>query len=595
MPRFTLIPRKSLRDKIFVFTAGLTALVIGVTIVLVNARFSKEISTNLSNSLFQTAKVLEHFRTSQFTALMDRGVELSHETRLKGSVATGDPETIHNILSDIQKIRNEDLILILSSDGKLVTYWGPSGIENKKYSDEPAVMDALNLFDSPDFWELGGQLFEIACVPITLGEQLVGILVLGNHIERRYMTAFVPMSSAQFAVLKTNRVIASTLESVPDGRQDVDLMAAIQGQQGTVLRDTAEFIVPVLRKTDLFDFKVNHEQFRGILVPIYGILGNDLGNFLIFDSVDRANEQLVQTRWLLILIGLGALTLALILNFFLSRSIMYPVEKLVQHARLVGSGDLTRPVVVQSNDEIGVLANAFDEMRVSLDKAQKELITNERMSLVGRMASSITHDFKQPMSIISLYNQMMTLGEQTKESLAEFYRVIDREINRMLGMINELLDFSRGEYSLNLQTIHVHQFIRECTESLKPVLAQAKVELKIDLGEDQPLYIDTDRMKRILDNLIRNAVDAMGNGGEILIGTTAREEDIIIEVSDTGMGIPEEIRSTIFEPFVTHGKAHGTGLGLAIAKKIVEEHHGDLSFRSETGTGTTFYIRIPNP
>ncbi|MCF7840582.1 MAG: HAMP domain-containing histidine kinase [Candidatus Marinimicrobia bacterium] len=597
MPKRFLIPRESLRDKIFVFTAGLMVLVIGLTIILVNARFKREISSNLTNSLFQTARVLEHFREARFTALMDHAVELSHETRLKGSVATGDPETIHDILTDIQQIRKEDLILILSNEGELVSFWGPAAAASEAYRVEPSVQDAMNLFDSPDFWEVGGQLYETASVPITLGNHLVGILVLGNHIQRPYMSAFVPLSSAQFAIMKYDSVIATTLDSVAGETVTTQILQAIQNQTKNASHKTTDFTVPVLQQSDLFEFTLSQERYRGILVPIHGILGNNLGNFLIFKSEDRAYAQLVETRWLLILIGLGALSLAMVLNYFLSRSIMRPVETLVEHARHVGSGDLSQPVTVQGRDEIGVLAKAFEEMRVSLDKAQKELITNERLSLVGRMASAIIHDFKQPMSVISLSSQMMTVGEQTPEKLAEFHQVIDREINRMLGMINELLDFSRGEYRLNSQMVPLHRFIRESTEPLQHILNEAGITLNLALGNDVPVYIDRDRMRRILDNLIRNAIDAMAGleEGRITIRTEDTSQSVTISITDTGNGIPEEIRDTIFEPFVTHGKSHGTGLGLAIARKIIAEHHGELTFETETGKGTTFYIRIPKP
>ncbi|MCF7843171.1 MAG: HAMP domain-containing protein [Lentisphaeria bacterium] len=597
MPKRLLIPRESLRDKIFVLTAGLMVLVIGLTIILVNARFKREISTNLTHSLFQTARVLEHFRETRFTALMDHAVELSHETRLKGSVSTGDPETIHDILSDIQQIRNEDLIVILTHEAELVTFWGPIAAGDKAYRDEPAVQDAMNLFDSPDFWDVGGQLYEVACVPITLANHLVGILVLGNHIQRPYMQAFVPLSSSQFAILKSDSVIATTLDSTADKATTAQILQAVRKQIENLPHRSTDLTIPVLQESDLFTFTTSEERYRGILVPIHGILGNKLGNFLIFRSEDQAYAQLVETRWLLILIGLGALSLAMVLNYFLSRSIMRPVETLVAHARVVGSGDLSQPVTVQGRDEIGVLATAFEEMRVSLDKAQKELITNERLSLVGRMANAIIHDFKQPMSVISLYSQMMTMGEQTPEKLAEFHQVIDREINRMLGMINELLDFSRGEYRLNQQMVSLHRFIRESVEPVQHVLDDAEISLILELENDVPVYIDRDRMRRILDNLIRNAMDAMKprEAGKITIKTEETAQAVLIHISDTGDGIPEAIRDTIFEPFVTHGKSHGTGLGLAIARKIIAEHQGALTFETETGKGTTFSIRIPKP
>jgi signal transduction histidine kinase len=271
------------------------------------------------------------------------------------------------------------------------------------------------------------------------------------------------------------------------------------------------------------------------------------------------------------------------------------LKKLVDATQVIGSGNLDRPIELDgSNDELGELGTAFDGMRTKLKAAREKLIHAERLSIIGQMASSIIHDFRTPMSSINLALESLEhnkgpVSERTRQS----YRIIHDSIRQMVTMAQELLDFSRGEVSLHKVDISVDEFSRLLSESVDPSLARSKIALKVHTKYHGTAHFDPDRIYRAIINLVNNSQDAMPKGGKIDIEIGKEDHTLSFRVSDTGTGIPSEIRQTMFDAFVTAGKIKGTGLGLAITKRIIDQHGGTIEVESEHGKGTAFTLRIP--
>ena len=222
----------------------------------------------------------------------------------------------------------------------------------------------------------------------------------------------------------------------------------------------------------------------------------------------------------------------------------------------------------------------------------QEMMEAERLSLVGSMASTIIHDFKNPMSVI--LNAADMLAERTDDrQLTRVAGLIRRSVDRMLGMTQELLDFSRGTASLEMELVPISQLLEELDDQALHRLSSAGIEVQKQIEYDRDLMVDRSRFVRLLLNIIKNAAEAMPGGGECRIEIAERGDHVVFRVSDTGCGIPDEILPRIFEPFVTHGKASGTGLGMAIAKAVVEAHRGRITVESTPGVGTSFEIAIP--
>jgi signal transduction histidine kinase len=223
-----------------------------------------------------------------------------------------------------------------------------------------------------------------------------------------------------------------------------------------------------------------------------------------------------------------------------------------------------------------------------------EVMRTERLSLVGAMANSIIHDLKNPICIIRCCTDL--IARETKDPrLHELTSMTDKAVDGMLAMTQELLDYARGSTTLTCETVSIWRLLDELNQQALRLLPGQNIQFAKNIRYDGNVVVDLTRFIRVLCNLIKNAREAMPSGGILTISTDLIDQQIVIRISDTGVGIPAELLPKLFEPFVTHGKSHGTGLGMAIAKSVVTAHSGKISVSSVKGSGTTVDIRLPAP
>ncbi len=235
------------------------------------------------------------------------------------------------------------------------------------------------------------------------------------------------------------------------------------------------------------------------------------------------------------------------------------------------------------------LEAALKELR----ETQDQLIQAERLSVVGRMASAIIHDIKNPMTTIKGFADLLGKDDLSPDARRRFSKMISRSVDGFVDMTQEILDYARGESELELKPVRIKSFVDDLTAFIGRDFALKNITIETDLPADKPVIMDANKMQRVMFNIANNAADAMGSGGTFTIAAQVSNGQVKFRLSDTGPGIPEEIAPTIFEPFVTHGKQYGTGLGLAIAKKIVEDHGGTIGLEKDTDRGATFVITLP--
>ncbi len=225
-------------------------------------------------------------------------------------------------------------------------------------------------------------------------------------------------------------------------------------------------------------------------------------------------------------------------------------------------------------------------------KMAQELVNNERLAVIGRMASTIVHDIKNPMTTIKAYAQVLKKKIGEGEAIQLVNEVI-HQIDRLVNMAQEILDFSRGITSISFTKIKLSDFLNGTLTFLEREFERNKIEIEKHFEFDDEVEIDIDKMTRVVINIANNSKDAMPEGGKFIVKTRQEDNFFVMEFTDTGMGMPEEVKKKLFEPFVTYGKKHGTGLGMAITKKIVTEHKGQIFVESELGKGTTITIKLP--
>ncbi len=231
---------------------------------------------------------------------------------------------------------------------------------------------------------------------------------------------------------------------------------------------------------------------------------------------------------------------------------------------------------------------------VAIDNARiaQEMVQSERLSSVGRMASTIIHDIKNPMSTIRVYAQVMKRKSGNEEASKLADEMI-KQVDRFVNMTQEILDFTRGVSSMNITEVNFGELMTSVLDFIQQDLDKNNVKLIRESNFTGKMQLDQDKLIRVFYNIASNARDAMPNGGTLTVRTTQDGSSVRIEFIDSGTGMPEEVKKRIFEPFMTHGKKHGTGLGMAIVKKVIDDHKGRIEIDSEQGKGTTIRMFLP--
>jgi len=244
---------------------------------------------------------------------------------------------------------------------------------------------------------------------------------------------------------------------------------------------------------------------------------------------------------------------------------------------------------------LGLLREISNRLREFNQQYIQEVLQTERLALVGRFARSIVHDLKNPLNIISITAEMAGM-EKTTPELRRLTRMrINKQVERISELVNEILDFTQG-----LQTDYVlaqtdyETFVTQLVDEMRPELDLKSATIELETSPPSvKLLLNPKRLRRVFYNLIHNATDAMPGGGKILLRFRSDGTNVVTEIEDSGPGIAPEVVDSMFEAFVTHGKAHGTGLGLSICKRIVEDHQGHISARNEPGRGAIFAFTLP--
>mgnify|MGYP000877314774 CR=1 FL=1 len=242
-----------------------------------------------------------------------------------------------------------------------------------------------------------------------------------------------------------------------------------------------------------------------------------------------------------------------------------------------------------------VLESVIEHLKSTTSHYMEEVMRKEKLSLVGTMISSILHDFKNPFSIISLGSHIIQQrhGEDDPKT-AKICANIEAQIRRMVDMANDLASFARGDGEIEIAHVSMEQLLHHFKELNTPFFHDDSVTIEMS-PNNVSLQGDASKLLRVLQNLVANAIEAIhltSKPGTIVITAIDKGQTIYLSISDNGPGIPEEIQSRFFEPFVTFGKSEGTGLGTAIVRSIIDAHHGNIIF-STSAAGTTFTIQLP--
>jgi signal transduction histidine kinase len=346
-------------------------------------------------------------------------------------------------------------------------------------------------------------------------------------------------------------------------------------------------------------YRLAQRELKGRLLPALTQMNREIYRRARESSVRgayaRLEEILANQERVLLSIMVLSLMGGLVGSWLISRSLARPIQELTGAMAVVGGGQLDHPIITRSRDEIGELALAFGRMTENLRQSRAALVQAEKLASIGEMAAAVAHGLRNPLASLRAAAQLVRKHPEAPSSREHLDAIVE-EVDRLDRRISHLLSFSRPAPFHALQ-----ESVPRLIEGLLPAFSQPVrergVELELKLPDDLPeVRVDPMQLEQALVEIVSNALDAMLTGGRLTISASSQENGsspglVIIEVADTGPGIPENVLPSICEPFFTT-RQEGTGLGLAIAKRYVEQNGGGLEIVSRPGM-TKVRVHLP--
>lgn len=338
------------------------------------------------------------------------------------------------------------------------------------------------------------------------------------------------------------------------------------------------------------------ERFgRKILAVAIPLLDNSRleGIIYLYVPLAKISELTVDFSILWLIGGVVFIVIAAFLGFKMLHRLTRPLAAMKQAAERVSDGDYSARVDIQSNDEIGELAKAFNHMSESVQKEDEKK---------REFLADVSHELRTPISYIKGYSEALEAGIiKDPEERNKYLKLINRESGRIVKIVEDLLDLSRldaEEYKLVKSPFSLAQLIEDFLLKYGPAMREKNISMSLNLDPDIIINGDEGRLEQILQNIIDNSIRYTEKDGMISIRLSKHPYGCAVEIQDTGTGIPAEDIAKLTNRFYRVNKARsrsdgGTGLGLAIVDKLVKLHDGRMEITSELGKGTTIHLYFP--
>ena len=562
-----------------------------------------------------TRRAFEEFDRQRTDALVaqfrgeyaERGDEIAHrmqsiadaEATLRMAMDLNRPQSdasqYYNDARGIAQSQQLDFVDIVADDSTLISSseWPARfGYKNDWVSTEPNWNSKgafLRRVDTPDAVDLG----LLAVRTVRVGEKRL-FLIGGQRLDQKFLATLVlpeGMRTLLYRNLEQGFVPAELTDSRgPASEPELfsPMIAEVQKNQRELERTITSGAAP----------NVISETFNAI--PLVGRDRDLLGVLLVGSSRQSLIEMLNFIRALAMLVGGGVILLGLVLGWWVSARVTRPLEELAAGARDVAAGHWEARVSVRSRDEIGQLADAFNGMTRQLAEQRERLLQTERVAAWRELARRLAHELKNPLFPLQLtVENLQRAREQTSEQFDEVFfestATLRAELENLKTIVSRFSDFAKMPPP-EFEPVDLNELIRSTVKLFEPQLAPVgrphiTPELYLDENLPRP-QADPTLLRRALENLILNALDAMPAGGTLTVRTAQRSGAVRLEVTDTGEGLTPEECARLFTPYYTT-KRHGTGLGLAIVQSVVSDHSGRIEVESAPGAGTTFRIELP--
>lgn len=573
--------KASISRKIIFFITGIMAASALVSYLIFHTVIKETYINHFIDEMVKSELVLNNYLENRYT-LLESGLNiLLNDPRFLASVVDRDPYTAQMEIADFKELVKADFLIVTDTTGNVFAKTG--NIKSANWNQNNMRTHKYQRGDEHYYKIYNDSFYQVLSAPIYFFNRFpVGKLTAGYLIDNPLVKKFEQLSGAGIILFADHKILE---------------------QSNSYLSFSEEDLEQVISRFKQSAYPVHtYEMDEEYLVLNYSFESDNAGNMILIKSLDRLLGPVMNkiTVYLLVFNIIVLLITILLIYKYTSKNLTGAVNTLVQAVSKISRNEFSEPVIAKNKDELGFLADSFNKMRLTLKDnseklaaAQEERIRSERLATIGQIAAGIIHDFKNPMTIITIATEIMANGNVKVDDQKRYCQNIKAQVDRMVNMAQDILDYSYGKKSLNLVQVEFTDALLQKVEFQRNKFESKKIDLQVNMPEPFYASIDTNKFTRVIDNIINNAYEALSPGDKVEVKVIKNVENFQVIISDNGPGIPQDIINTIFQPFVTSGKESGTGLGLAISSKIIEDHGGEIKVESKSNAGTSFRIILP--
>jgi signal transduction histidine kinase len=551
---------------------GLAAL----SLLAVHTIVVKQIRNGISDDLERSIVTFQNIQTQRRQMLSREASLLADLPVLKSLMTTQDAPTIRDGAADLYRLSGCEFFALADPGGNVIALF-QQGVPWDGARDV-----SVGVFTSSESHYVlrAGRLYEVSSQPLYFGSALsgtkLGYVAVGYAVNDQVVREVSEAAAAEVTFFANGAIVATTL--------DAKHRQASLDQKETLLNHPSS-------SADLW---LNREHYIQASVTL-SRKGDPLVQLVVLKSYDQASRYLTHLNHLLVALVAVVLLIAGALAIYISRTITLPLERLVLGARALGAGNFNYPFQNKGAREIQELSTAFDRMRVRLQKSQQELLASERLATIGRMASSISHDLRHYLSAVYANAEFLGYEAVSPAERAELLAEVRLGVDGMTELIDSLLLFSRTGQALQPTYESLPFLIERALQMVRAHPDAKDINFVFGAMPQIELWMDALKIERAIYNLLLNGYQAAklsAAGPTVHIAVLETEEWIRIYITDNGPGVPDSIRVTLFQPFVSEGKQGGAGLGLTLANKIAEEHGGSVTLEESRPGRTVFSLSL---
>jgi signal transduction histidine kinase len=567
-----------LRTQLLIATLLIICTLLGAVLLIVRHTVQAEIAAGVRQSTEASLHAFENVQQERELQLSRTAALLAELPTLKAMMPLRHAPTIQDASEPFWKLAGSQLFVLSDPDGEVFGFHVSKPGWDIALG-ESTLKKSLEHGDDAAWWYGNGQLYRVFLRPILAGsennQRQVGIIAVGYQIDATVASELSLASGSQIALVTGDKIIASTLSAVEEQKLLAEIRQGWDTPQGS--RELDLGTVPYQAATVLL------HQGLPAAVKCYVLM-----------SLQPANAFLQRLNRTILILGFSALALVGFLLSFVSRTITHPLDELVAGVRALANGDYAYTINPRGSTEVAELGVTFSKMRGELLISEQRRLANERIAAFGRAASSISHDLRHYLAAVVANAEFLYEADKLKLNRDEIYGEIKTASEQMTDLLDSLRELSREEGSISARPAAIDQAISRAVDAVRSRADMRTRLITISSSGEMAGTFDPQKIERAFFNLVLNACEASAqSAGEIQIEIHSWPELFEIRVTDHGPGIPPPIRNTLFDPFVSFGKANGTGLGLAIVNKVIQDHGGTVIVEKSSHEGTTFLVELP--